>query len=548
MTALLKDSMEDDEVQIEEGSAYQKCDDEDVDLAVEELLEEYTTLSAIRQRSMDPVEGARMVTETPNEIMGLIETQSLNRNATAASIPATPGFNTSRVQAALAFERSTWANGSVEDDDFYHVPSNTTDLPAGTLLKLEIFTNTSLYTLPPQTALSRIIFQSEDFNGSLVPVSAFIQWPYSPRVVANGTYPIVAWAHGTSGAFPACAPSHFRNLANDFSAPFTLALQGYVVVAPDYAGLGVPRTADGRPTIHQYLASQAAANDLLYAVEAAQSAFPQLSEGFVVMGHSQGGGAAWAAAERQAKIPVAGYLGAVVISPLTNFIEILQVGFAPLGVETALAIAAAGIALAMHGIRTVFPNFDVREILTSAGISRLDILERVQGCNSVAAALFTSETTPTIQPNVLDNSYVNVFQDLVTVGGKNITGPMLVLQGTGDTSIPANITTKYVNLTNEKFPDTAIDYITYEEVEHAPTLYTSQRDWLGWIERRFSGKSETSGLRVLQRKSALPQHNYQANLNWPKYDALRSSTLKCIARALVQIVPSLRDPSSLNVT
>ncbi|KAL8782458.1 MAG: hypothetical protein Q9213_005352 [Squamulea squamosa] len=443
-----------------------------------------------------------------------VTAQSSNTNATAVSIPAIPGLNSSRVQAALALEHSTWANGSVEDDDFYRIPSNSTHLPAGTLLKLEFFTNSSLYTIPPQTALSRIIFQSRDFNGSVVPVSAIIHWPYSPRVVANGTYPVVAWAHGTSGAFPACAPSHFRDLGNHFNAPFTLVLQGYVVVAPDYAGLGVSRTADGRPTIHQYLASQAAANDLFYAVAAAQSAFPQLSKDFVVMGHSQGGGAAWAAAERQAKIPVAGYLGAVVVSPPTNFIETLQLGVTSVGTETALAISAAGIALTMHGIRTIFPSFDIREILTSAGVTRLDILEKVQGCNLVAAALFTSETTPTVQPNALENSYVNVFQDLVAVGGKKISGPMLVLQGTGDTSVPAGITTKYVNLTNERFPETAIDYFTYEGVEHVPTLYTSQRDWLGWIDRRFSGKSEPSGLRVLQRKSALPQHNYQPDLNW----------------------------------
>jgi predicted alpha/beta hydrolase len=83
-----------------------------------------------------------------------------------------------------------------------------------------------------------------------------------------------------------CAPSHIRNLWYQYSAPYTLARQGYAVVAPDYAGLGVNRTAEGKFVLHQYTANPAGANDIFFAVEAAQSAFPELSKHFVTMGHS----------------------------------------------------------------------------------------------------------------------------------------------------------------------------------------------------------------------------------------------------------------------
>lgn len=72
-------------------------------------------------------------------------------------------------------------------------------------------------------------------------------------------------------------------------------------MAPDYAGLGVHKDATGEPITHQYLACPSHVNDIFYGVKAAQQAFPELSQNFVVIGHSQGGGAAWAVAQRQAE-------------------------------------------------------------------------------------------------------------------------------------------------------------------------------------------------------------------------------------------------------
>lgn len=71
-----------------------------------------------------------------------------------------------------------------------------------------------------------------------------------------------------------------------------------MVVATDYAGLGVGLDEKGDKILHEYLASPAAANEVVYSVQAARQAFPELSKDFVVMGHSQGGGAAWAVAQR----------------------------------------------------------------------------------------------------------------------------------------------------------------------------------------------------------------------------------------------------------
>lgn len=122
------------------------------------------------------------------------------------------------VAVALEFERSNWVNGLVTYDEFYCVPPDMADAPAGALLKLQKNANTSAYTVPPNTAISRFMFQTKTLNGSTVPGSAYILWPLLPWTQPNGGgYPVIGWAHGTSGGFGNCAPSHIRNLRYQFT-------------------------------------------------------------------------------------------------------------------------------------------------------------------------------------------------------------------------------------------------------------------------------------------------------------------------------------------
>lgn len=102
---------------------------------------------------------------------------------------------------------------------------------------------------------------------------------------------------------------------------------------------------------HQWRANPAGANDVFYAVEAAQKAWSELSKEFVVMGHSQGGGVAWASAVRQAQIPVEGYLGSITGSPTTDLNSIL--------VEP-LSEAGSIVVPLCQTIASIFPEFEFR--------------------------------------------------------------------------------------------------------------------------------------------------------------------------------------------
>ena len=348
------------------------------------------------------------------QCLGSTVQQVTNQNNTFNSTfeiphgPLTKGIDTNILHNAnvgIDFERSNQARGRVADDDFYTVPAKAKRAKPGDLLKVDIDANTTLYTLPPNTALSRIMFMSRDLNGKPVPASAYVLWPYHPREVGDG-YATVSFAHGACGVFGDCAPSHLRNLWYHFEVPFELALQGYVVVAPDYQGLGVDKDAEGNMIYQNFLANPAEANDLFFAVEAAQKAFPELSRRFVTMGHSQGGGAAWAAAHRQAQEPVHGYLGTIPISPVTLFME-----QAPGVLQNASSSTAVLVA---HGLQQIFPKFELSSILTPAGIQRLDLLRSIQGCNAVVSELFPDITEltsssllrPPSQCNCRSPSYV----------------------------------------------------------------------------------------------------------------------------------------------
>jgi hypothetical protein len=83
----------------------------------------------------------------------------------------------------------------------------------------------------------RIVYHSTDVNGSDTVVSGLVIAPTARA--AEGTRTVVSWAHPTTGTAPRCAPS-------SGVAPFVfieglseLLAAGHVVVAADYAGMGI---------------------------------------------------------------------------------------------------------------------------------------------------------------------------------------------------------------------------------------------------------------------------------------------------------------------
>ena len=404
---------------------------------------------------------------------------------------------------ALQFEASNWANGPASDDLFYQVPDGTSTTVPGNVLKVEKDTNTSKYLLPPSTAMSRFIYQSEDLTGSPVPASAFILWPYSPKSQADG-YPVVAWAHGTIGSSVNCAPSNYKTLWQHFLAPFELATQGYVVVGADYAGLGVHKKESGEPLTHQYMACPSHANDVVYAVQAAQKVFPELSQDFVVIGHSQGGGATWATAQRQAVKPTPGYLGGVAISPATTLID---------QPEPFLSVIGAAIT---PGLASTFPDFNPADILTENGQRSLAAVEQSGAGVASGIALFIGADggAGLMKPKWIENPHVQKYQAMISNGGKKIAGPLLVVHGETDDKLNSAMTTAAVDKTAKEFPESQLEYVLIPNVTHVPALQASQRLWMEWIADRFAGREAKHQVQRTELPRARPAASYHKEHNW----------------------------------
>jgi pimeloyl-ACP methyl ester carboxylesterase len=135
----------------------------------------------------------------------------------------------------------------------------------------------------------RILYSSTDGMDGRTPV--VVSGAY---FVPKGTppaegWPVVAWAHGTTGIADVCAPSWTPRSERDASYLNIWLQQGYAIVATDYQGLGTPGP-------HPYLAVRPAAYSVLDSVRAVLKSFPDVANRIVIIGQSQGGGAAFATA------------------------------------------------------------------------------------------------------------------------------------------------------------------------------------------------------------------------------------------------------------
>lgn len=424
-----------------------------------------------------------------------------NESITCTADTTCPGAAT----AGYAFETSQHA---YPNDPFYTVPSTfSEDLAPGLVLKLEEGTDLANYSVPSGLTLSRMLYTSSDLNGTVVPASAYILWPatlpLSPPGCSNtSSLSLVAWAHGTSGVFPACGPSNYKALQYHFMVPFALALQGMAVVAPDYTGLGIRSLPNGEPLPHAYMASPAHANDVANAVLAARAAFPDVlpADGpFVAAGHSQGGAVAWTFAERQAIQPVPGYRGTLAFAPPADAIAAINSAneaFAN-NVTGTWVLAARGFVQhsVIAGITAVYPSFNFTGMTDIVYDRFHNVMAKIQGCLPSDNIVFSDVPPAELgDPSWTSHPTALEFQRRTRASGKEVAGPFLVIAGGEDSAVRLETVQVAVNDTcaaNSK-SKAAIEFVTYEGQDHFPVIQASQTYWMQWIKDRLAGKSVKS--------------------------------------------------------
>ena len=339
-------------------------------------------------------------------------------------------------------------------------------------------------------------------SNQTVPVLGYVLWPYVVREHHDHKIPWIAWAHGTTGISADCAPSNIRNLWHHFQAPFQLALDGYVVVATDYAGLGIQKKADDTHITHEYLTAPAQANDVYYAIVSAKATWLELSKDFIVMGHSQGGGAAWATAQKIVSEPIPGHLGTVAVAPITRILDTPK--------DRAI-VNIIGLAL-QPSIAQRDPSFDSGAVTTAKGKEVLQSLLSLQGCTTVAFEL--TDGTGIMEEGWQNTSSYRRYQELAAAGRQAFNAPLLVIQGESDSMVYPQSTTEAIEDTAKMFPSAKIEYHTLPDVDHVPSLHASQLIWQRWIEARFENKPQESCFRKFTAKPLRPAKSLQPQVNW----------------------------------
>ncbi len=351
---------------------------------------------------------------------------------------------------------------------FYDTPRTLLTTKPGDLLKTEAAKD---YALPPGASAVRILYHSQDAAGGDVASSAAIIIPAGAKPPAG--WPVIVFAHGTSGVARQCAPSAMTDVYYGSLGLFDFVKAGYAIVAVDYHGLGTEGP-------HQYINKIAQTHDALYSVPAARSAVASLGSRWVIDGHSQGGLAAWGVAEQEAVLKQPGYLGAVAVAAAT-----LHDGWLAAHPDTT---KDAGFYLAWlaYGIHARFPEFQPADMLSAAGMSHYDDITK-HGCWYYAYALYRGTDAPAmVEADWSRNPHAQKFFAENRAGSVPIAGPLLAIAGEGDTAVPLGAVRDVVGRACRNRQQVFLH--TYPGLEHDQAMLNTVPDQIAWIKDRFAGK------------------------------------------------------------
>lgn len=400
------------------------------------------------------------------------------------------------VQAGIDSDRSTIYGEVPFDEDFYATSkkfSPKTSKP-GDLLKKQAYVNsTTDWLLPMGATLYRIQYVSVGQDNKVVPATAFVVLPFAKRIDKK-PFSVVAFAHGTIGTFYGCAPSTSFNLY-DYQTWEQLYLSGYAVVGTDYAGLG------NNYTSHHYLANTLEANDVYYSVIAAKKAFGKLlGTKWASTGHSQGGGAVWGLVESDLvtyKAPCnretpLEFVGGVSISPATRIADFGKF----FGAENATE-ALCGYAPFIYEALEASKPGSAAGLLTPTMMKRIALGQKIGACfeagGLLGADLCEADGLAGVYNDVSaltkGSPALDAFQKMYGSGlGKQAQAPMLVVQSTGDHTVPYNVTVTAAKTTCKAGGGYPVELSLYPVIDHSTTPGASSPEWLDWLRGRFEGK------------------------------------------------------------
>jgi pimeloyl-ACP methyl ester carboxylesterase len=383
------------------------------------------------------------------------------------------------VAAAPAAAADTNITKSPDIPTFYDVFDTPTQ-PPGTMVKSEVILGS-----PEGTKAYRFIYHSRDLNGANTVVSGVFITPTTPA--PEGGFPLVTYAHGTTGSNRHCGISltPFEPNTPGFQGMnqmLPLVQEGYAVVGTDYQGMGAP----GDPS---YLVGQIEGQNTLDAVRAVHNWQQNVNKDeTIIWGHSQGGhSAAFAAQIAPDYAPELAIQGAAVLSPgllpsLPLAVQGLLAGTEPSGQTGFVMLIAASWA-------ATYPDqLNPEDILTPAGVAKLPIVNRLCGSQQSDAFMDAPMSTYVKDP------VPAVFYDLATQntpGAEKTKMPIVMVQGMKDTTIIPQLTLAF-NKQMCQIGNT-VDFHVYPDDVHSSVVTNSRSLIQQWMQDRIDDQPAPNG-------------------------------------------------------
>jgi dienelactone hydrolase len=321
-----------------------------------------------------------------------------------------------------------------------------------------------------------LLYKSKDLHGKLTAVSGSLTLPKGKA--PTGGWPVITYAHGTTGAADNCAPTrgYDKNELTSYAYPLLRRWlkAGYAVVRTDYDGLGTPG-------VHQYLVGQSEGRSVLDAVRAARAYAPKLSKRFVIAGHSQGGHAAlFAAAAAPRYLPDVKLRGTVAFAPASH----LRTQFAAIkGVPAAGGGLGAIVALGLRAIDIVDPSLGVPALLTARSAplypqTRTRCYDELAKPNSFGGVLLSQMLSSSADLTPLLNAVGENDPEHL-----RMSTPVRIEQGSADQTAFAAFTKQLAD--EYAANNVKVVYKLYDGVSHRDIVNAAAADASTWIKKRL---------------------------------------------------------------
>lgn len=314
---------------------------------------------------------------------------------------------------------------------------------------------------------TRVVYRGVGYDGALRAVSGSVFVPVGSAPPSG--WPVVSYAHGTTGLADHCAPSRVGLTRREREHVARWLAAGYAVAATDYEGLATPGP-------HPYFHGEAVADDVIDVVRAARNLHDRIGRTWLVAGFSQGGHAAlYTGLMATRYAPELDFRGTIALAPPVQLPQLVRflagVGDRPVSLLLPYLLA---------GVRVAHPAVDARVFLTDTGRDLVDFAAHatlmemhraVRGLTNDDAGLTDVHRRPGIAP-ILDACRVPVTR---------MDRPVYITAGTVDEIVPVEMVTAFV--TDLRWAGADVLFDRHDGATHADLLTAGLDGIIGWATR-----------------------------------------------------------------